>query len=704
MDLKSILKTTPRYIKILADQGITTVKDFLQHFPRAYEDRSTIRNLNELIFNEKGITATKGKIVKKSIFMRGGRKIYTINFVDPIGNKGTITIFNSGFLASKIQEDKRYIIVGKPTMKFGKITFSHPDVVETEAPEETGTSEEELGTSEHVPIITAQVPNVYNTGRIFPIYSELMGISPGWFAQKMRKLIDRVDTIFSEYLPREFIEKFGLIGVQETIKEMHYPTSFEKQKQANLRIFFDRLLRIQLYSLINRNSYQLNKTNMEHETIDRNIVKEIIATLPFELTNAQKKVIKHITENLHEPKPMLRLLQGDVGSGKTIVAAISAYYTFKKYQGQSVFLAPLEVLAQQHYRTLAKLLLPLGLRIELLTGSITKSEKDKIKLDLAEGRIHVLIGTHAILQESVAFKQLQFVVIDEQHKFGVRQRAFFKRFGAPHILQMSATPIPRSMALAFFGEFDVSIIDELPIGRKPIITKIVSEKEYIKLKPRILDKINKGQKVFVVTPLIEESEKLEEVKAATTEFEEIKALYPELRGKIGLLHGKMRPKDKEEVMQDFKSGKICLLVSTTVIEVGIDIPEATIMVIKNAERFGLSQLHQLRGRIGRADVQSYCFLETKNKTGDIGKRLKAMEETNDGFKLAELDLQNRGAGEILGTMQSGESDIPLEILSDLKFLEKIQEGAKWLLEKYPKLEGLHELKKYLEEKMGDILA
>ena len=269
---------------------------------------------------------------------------------------------------------------------------------------------------------------------------------------------------------------------------------------------------------------------------------------------------------------------------------------------------------------------------------------------------------------------------------------------------MSATPIPRSMALAFFGEFDVSIIDEMPLGRKPIITKVISEKEYIKLKPRILDHIRKGQKVFIVTPLIEESEKLEEVKAATTEFEEAKALFPELKGKIGLLHGKMRSKDKDAVMQDFKSWKICLLVSTTVIEVGVDIPEATIMVIKNAERFGLSQLHQLRGRIGRADIQSYCFLETKSKAWDIGKRLKAMEETNDGFKLAELDLQNRGAGEILGTMQSWESDIPLEILSDLKFLEKIQEGAKRLLEKYPKLEWLPGLKKYLEEKMGDVLA
>lgn len=699
MELKAALKTTPKYIKILADAWITSVKDFLQYFPRAYEDRSTIRNLNELIFNEKGITATKGKIVSKKIFMRGGRRIYDISFVDLIGNKGQITIFNSWFLASKINEDRRYIIVGKPTIKYGKVTFSHPDVVETEAPEETGTSEEGLVTS-----TTSQSPNVYNSGRIFPIYPELMGIRPGWFAQKMRNLMDKVDAIFSEYLPIEFIQKFWLMGVQETIKEMHYPSSFEKQKQANLRIFFDRLLRIQLYSLLNRSSYQENKTNMDGEIIERNIIKELILGLPFALTSAQKKVLKHITENIHEPKPMLRLLQWDVGSGKTVVAAASAYYTYKKFWGQSVFLAPLEVLANQHYKTLAKLFLPLWLRVALLTWSMTKSEKDKIKLDLAEWRIHTIVWTHAVIQEDIKFKQLQFVVIDEQHKFWVRQRAFFKRFWAPHILQMSATPIPRSMALAFFWEFDVSIIDEMPIGRKPIITKVISEKEYVQLKPRILDHIAKGQKVFVVTPLIDESEKLEDVNSAIVEFENIKALYPELKGKVWLLHGKMKPKDKEEVMQDFKKGKICLLVSTTVIEVGVDVPEATIMVIKNAERFWLSQLHQLRGRIGRSDIQSYCFLETKNKTGDVGKRLNAMEETTDWFKLAELDLQNRGAGEILWTMQSWESDIPLEILSDLKFLEKIQEWAKRLLEKYPKLEWLPGLKKYLAEKMGDVLA
>lgn len=696
IDLKTTLKTTSKYINILADQWITTVKDFLQYFPRTYEDRSTIRNLHELIFNEKGITATKWHILTKKIFMRGWRRIYDISFVDPVGNKGQITIFNSWFMASKIHEDKRYIIVGKPTIKYGKVTFTHPDVVETEALEE---DIENWSSLNHV-----QQQDVYNSGRIFPIYPELMGIKPGWFAQKMRTLMDKVDTIFSEYLPDEFIQKFWLMGVQDTIKEMHYPTSFSQQKKANLRIFFDRLLRIQLYSLLNRSVYQLQSTLTWGQIIERDIIKDIISKLPFQLTNAQKKVLKHITENIHEPKPMLRLLQGDVGSWKTVVAAACAYYTYKKFGGQSVFLAPLEVLANQHYKTLAKLFLPLGLRVALLTWSLSKSEKDKIKWDLAEGRIHAIVGTHAVIQEDIMFKQLQFVVIDEQHKFGVKQRAFFKRFWAPHILQMSATPIPRSMALAFFGEFDVSIIDEMPVGRKPIQTKIISEKEYLNLKPWILDKIAKWQKVFVVTPLIDESEKLEEVNSALVEFENIKALYPELSGKIWLLHGKMKSKDKEQIMQDFKSWKICLLVSTTVIEVWVDIPDATIMVIKNAERFGLSQLHQLRGRIGRSDIQSYCFLETKTKSWDTGKRLQAMEDTTDGFKLAELDLQHRGAGEILGTMQSGESDIPLEILSDLKFLEKIQEWAKWLLDNYPNLEWLPGLKKYLAEKMGDVLA
>ncbi|MCF7835362.1 ATP-dependent DNA helicase RecG [Candidatus Gracilibacteria bacterium] len=691
-ELKSLLKTTSKYLSVLEKSGINTPKDFLEYFPRTYEDRSNIKTLGDIssdtFFKDNNKIMTKGKILSKKVFMRGRKKIYDISFEDINGKKGYISIFNSGFLAQKIQEDKRYLILGKPGFKYGKIVFSHPEVIETQSQEDEDIDGE----------------SGYASGRLFPVYSELLGIKSGRFARKMRSLMDKVDIFFDEYLPSEFIKKFELMNVVNTIKEIHFPNDMELNKRAFHRVFFDRLLRIQLYSLLNKNDYILGSNFKDVGKPNWEEIKLIIKKLPFKLTMAQKKVIKHLIEDIHSSKPMMRLLQGDVGSGKTVVAAIAAYYTHKILGGQSVFLAPLEVLANQHYRTLAKLFLPLGLNVALLTGSMTKGEKNKIKSDLKSGRIDVIIGTHAILQEDVEFKNLKYAVVDEQHKFGVKQRAVLKRFGSPHILQMSATPIPRSMALAFFGEFDVSIIDEMPVGRKPIFTKIISEKEYIKLKLRILSKINEGQKVFVVTPLIEESEKMEELKAAMTQFEEIKELFPELKGKIGLLHGKMKSKDKDEMMNKFKSGKISLLVSTTVIEVGVDVPEATIMIIKNSERFGLSQLHQLRGRIGRSDLQSYCFLETKNKSGDTYKRLKSMEETSDGFKLAEMDLQNRGAGEILGTMQSGESDIPLNFLSDLKFIEKVQEGAKWLLEKYPNLEGLDLLKKYLNEKMGDVLV
>ncbi len=683
MELKTLLRTTPRYLNLLAQNGITTIRDFFNYFPRAYEDRANIKPLNQLIFNDKGITATKGKILKKTVFRRGGRMIYDISFEDELGIQGTISIFNSGYLASKLQEGCRYIIVGKPSFKYGKTIFSHPDIV----PSSDSWAFEEN----------------YNSGRIFPVYSEMNGIKPWWFAKKIWELRDQIPAVFAEYLPEEFLKTFDLLDVQKTILNIHYPESESLKSQAIHRVFFDRLLRVQLFSLMNRQSYQANKKTSS-EAQQRGVLKTMLQRLPFELTMAQKKVIKQIIDDFHSGKPMLRLLQGDVGSGKTIVATLAAYYLKQTEQGQTVFLAPLEVLAQQHYQSIAKLLLPLGLRVELLTGSLTKGQKEKIKSDLQQGKIDVIIGTHALLQEGISFHNLQYVIIDEQHKFGVKQRAFFKKFGAPHILQMSATPIPRSMAIAFFGEFDVSIIDELPKGRLPIQTKIISSTEEKKLKPRILEKIRKNQKLFVVTPLIQESESLDEVQSVLHAYEEIQLLYPELEGKIGLLHGKMKPKEKEEAMQNFKSGKTMILVATTVIEVGVDVPEATVMIIKNAERFGLAQLHQLRGRIGRSDLQSYCFLQTPKKSGDSYERLRAMEQTTDGFKLAELDLQNRGSGEILGTMQSGISDIPIEILSDLKFLEQVQAGASWLLQKYPDLEGLPSLQKFLHEKIGDILA
>jgi len=687
MNFKKTLQTNDRYIKILQKNWINWLKDLFQYFPRDYENRESLLTLDQINILDKTVCSVKWFIIDKKFFQRWLKKIYDIKFNDENWNKWQISIYNASFLASKITLNNWYIIVGKPIFKFGKFIFTNPEIKQTEHIDDSDFQE-----------------NSFLSWRVYPIYSELNWIKPSWFAQKIRNVLPEIDNIFTEYLPQNFLKKFNLIDIKTTIKNLHYPDNIDKVRQWKYRVFFDKLLRIQLYSIINRNEYRKENILLKESQIDRALIKSIVDRLEFKLTNAQKKVIKVIIENIHESKPMMRLLQWDVGSGKTVVAAIVAYYVYKKFWSQSVFLAPLEVLANQHHKTLAKLLLPLWLRIELLKWSLTKEQKNKIKLDLEQWKIHILVWTHAVLQDDVKFKDLKFAIIDEQHKFWVKQRAVFHKFWNPHILQMSATPIPRSMALAFFGEFDVSVIDEMPKWRKEIYTKIVSESEYVKLKQWVLTRIMQKQKVFIVTPLIEESEKMENLKAATVEFENVKLLFPEIKNRIWLLHGRMKSSEKDQVMRDFQWDKYDILVSTTVIEVWVDVPQATVMVIKNAERFWLSQLHQLRWRIWRSDLQSYCFLETRKKSGDTYKRLKAMEDTNDWFKLAELDLQSRGAGEILWTMQSGETDIPLEVLTDLKFIEKVREWAEWLLEKYPWLEWLDLLKKYLDEKIIKVLV
>lgn len=690
INLKDELKTTPRYIQILSSNWISSLKDFFNYFPRTYEDRTKIMPLNKLIVDDKWIAATKWLIKKKTRFMHWWKTIFDITFHDVDWNTWHISIFNSSFLASKISEDSRYIIVWKPQIKFWKITFSHPDIIPAVATENC--------------IEWNDIS--YNSWRIFPIYSEMLWIKPWRFAQKIWDNLNKIDSIFTEYLPEEFLRTFQLLDVKKTIKNLHYPENEELKNKALYRLFFDRLLRIQLYSLINKLNYQWTIEDLPiNENPHREILKEFLNILPFKLTVAQKKVIIQILEDFHRDSPMLRLLQWDVWSGKTIVATICIRYIWKQYKWQSVLLAPLEVLANQHFKTLAKFLLPLWLHIELLTWSITKSEKNRIKSDLKTWKIDVLVSTHAVLQDDVEFKNLKFVCIDEQHKFWVKQRSVFKKFNSPHILQMTATPIPRSMALAFFGEFDVSIIDQLPEWRQKIDTKVISDKERNKLKPRILQKIQQWQRIFIVTPLIEDSERMEDVQSATTAHTEICELFSDLKNdEIALLHWKLSAKEKDKVMNRFKTWNAKILVSTTVIEVWVDIPEATIMVIKNAERFWLSQLHQLRWRIWRSNLKSYCFLETEKKSWDSYKRLKIMEEVSDWFKLAEHDLKNRGSGEILWTMQSWQSDIPIEILSDLKFLEKVQEWAKWILKHHPDLNELPGLQKFLNEKIWDILA
>lgn len=776
--LKDCLKTTSTYLGLLATNGIHTMQDFFQYFPRTFEDRKNIVLLKDL--QSEQVIYTVKMLVEKITILKTwrGKKIITYACVDETGAKATINFFYVQYLIGHIKLNQRYLIIGKPKNSQRQIQFWHPEMVLTEAPtdedlaaraQESGalvvpapaspqqstTQPQQLASSStqhvHTPIspdippslssrpkqqggttidsaiqiddpaqahdvataqatyntpdrVQAKIDDAYyQTNRIYPVYPELLGIKASWFAKRVWDNRHLIPQLFPEYLPRAVVQELWLMDYTKTIQSMHYPDSMEDALAAQRRVSFDKLLGVQLSSIMQRDAYQ-DDAYFERQPINWDLVKDVVDALPFILTTAQKKALKAIIENLHEGHPMMRLLQGDVGSWKTIVAAIAAYYVVKQFGAQAAFLAPLEVLAQQHYKSIAKILLPLGIRLECITGSMAPSEKRRIKTGLERGTVDIVIGTHALLQDDVEFKHLFLAVIDEQHKFGVRQRAFFKKFNSPHLLQMTATPIPRSMALAFFGEFDVSTIDEMPAGRKPIVTKIVSEAEYKKLKQRVLTKLSQDQRVFIVVPLIEDSEVMVDLKSAMQEFEDTKALYTELSDKIGLLHGKMKPDQKAEVMAKFKKWDYLILVSTTVIEVGIDVPEATIMIIKNADRFGLAQSHQLRGRVGRSDIQSYCFLETKHKAGESYTRLRALEQYTDGFKLAELDLKYRGAGEFLGTRQSWVTDIPYEMMADTAFLESIQRTARMLLEKYPGLTGLDVLQKNIETVEGELLV
>ena len=658
---KKLLWTTAKYTNILAANGVSNLKELMLMFPRTYEDRKEIKTLSTLS-PDGSLQTVKGYITKKSMFTSPrGKKISQVHFIDENERAGVINSFRGTYVLRSVKANKRYYIIGKPDLQYEKISFNHPEMIEAT---ETDTDS-------------------YNFGRIYPIYSELLGIKPARFARKIFGVLDAWVAEFDEYLPQEFLDQYDLCGIKETIRNLHFPENLEQARQAKNRIFFEKLLNIQLVSLDHQASYQQSLPSPA--TINRDHIKTFISTLPFELTWAQKRAIKECLEDISNWRTMMRLLQWDVGSGKTVVAAAVAYHIIKEEWAQTAFLAPLSVLATQHHQSLAKLLLPLGVRIELLTWALPAKRKAELKAALAAWRIDMIVGTHAIIQDDIEFANLNFAIVDEQHKFWVRQRGFFQRFDSPHILQMTATPIPRSLTLAFFGEFEVSIIDEMPAGRKDIITKIVSNSEIKKLKPRIMTKIGQGQQCFVVTPLIDESEAegMEEIASVKKEREEISAMYPELHGKIWLLHGKLKPAEKDQIMADFKNKKYTILVSTTVIEVWVDIPNATIMIIKNSERFGLSQLHQLRGRVWRSDIQSYAFLHTKRKSWDTYERLKHMEATNDGFKLAEIDLRIRGTWEILGVRQSWDSDIPIEILTDTSYLSKIKEAGNWLMEKHP---------------------
>lgn len=628
-------------LKELHNLGIYNIKDLLYYFPRKYEDRKDIMNITSL---ENNMQANICGIITSvdMISPRPRLKIIRANIKDATG---TITAiwFNQLYLKKHLQPGKKIYITGKTNFRFNR----QIQVKDFE--------------------FFNKKSDLQNIGRIVPFYASNENLTQKFLRNTIKEGLKKGIVYLEETFPETLLKKMNLMPIREAVQEMHYPASWKKQKEARNRLAFEELL---IFQLALRQTRQINsQTKGIVHTNKNGLNKKFLANLPFKLTNAQKKVIKHIKEDMESEKIMSRLVQGDVGSGKTVVAMWSLIKAISGgYQG--ALMAPTEILAEQHYLSIIEMVKPLGIETILLTGSMTKKEKNEKLKKIFSNEAKLIIGTHALIQSEVNFANLGLVVIDEQHRFGVKQRSELQNKGLnPDILVMTATPIPRSLALTFYGDLDLSIIDELPPGRQKIKTYHVTEKMEKNIYQLIYKEIKKGQQAYVVCPLIEESEKLD-LDNATELAEHLQNdIYPELN--IGLLHGQLPTIEKERIMQEFRQGIIHILVSTTVIEVGVNIPNATIMVIQNAERFGLAQLHQLRGRVGRGSSQSYCILVADPKTPEGKARMKIMTETNDGFKIAEQDLLLRGPGDFFGTKQHGLPELKVaDLVQDILLIEK----------------------------------
>ena len=635
--------------------GVKTVKDFLLYFPRTYEDKRIFTPISEIKTDQ--VNNIKGKI--SNLFhtrSRTGKALTRAVLNDKTGSVQVIW-FNQPFLKKSLRNGQKIILSGKANFKFGKTTIQNPGYEEIK-------------------------PELTHTGRIVPVYHQTEGINSKWIREKLKPLIDEWSNLLEDHLPASIIQEYGLIKYGEAVREVHFPTEENNLEKAKFRLSFDELFILQLKALQKKWQWQNVEVHAQKPIPIHNEVQQLIASLPFELTSAQKTSLKEILWDLNQKYPMSRLIQGDVGSGKTVVAGIAAFNTIKAGY-QCAIMAPTEILAKQHYATLFKLFQPYSFNIGFISGSITGSVKNDIIDGLKTGTVDLIIGTHSLIQEGIGFKKLGLAVIDEQHRFGVKQREILKANGAPHLLSLSATPIPRTLAMTIYGDQDLSIIDEMPKGRQEIITRVVPENKRTDAYRWIENQILKGRQAFVICPLIDESDTLE-IKSAIQEYERLKTeIFPDLN--LGLLHGKMKSQEKEAVMNIFKDNKINILISTSVIEVGIDVPNASIMLIEGADRFGLSQLHQFRGRVGRGEHQSYCFLFPKNNSEDSRIRLSAMANYSSGFKLAEIDLQMRGPGEIFGVKQSGIPDLKMASLTDSKTIELARKAAQEIIDTDPKL-------------------
>lgn len=644
------------YASRLEKLGIKTFEDFLYHIPFRYDDYSLISKINRVQPGEVvTIQGTVSEITNE--FTKNFKRLQKAEIAD---NTGTIEVvwFNQPYLTKIIHAQDKIALSGKIDWFLRKLVMQSPDY--------------ELITNNH--------PTIH-TGRLVPVYPETRGLTSKWLRRQIYNLITENKDQFIEYLPDSIITDHSLITISEAIEQIHFPQTIENAEKSRQRLAFDELFLLQLSSLERKLSWNKNLISNPY-SVDKfeDKIDQFLNKLPFILTQAQKRVIKEIFKDLTRTKPMNRLLEGDVGSGKTVVSAIAMFLSHLN-GFQSVLMAPTEILAQQHYNTISKLLSQFGINVGLATGSK--------KVGIMNSSFDVLVGTHAILEKGINFEKLGLVVIDEQQRFGVEQRALIRSKGKnPHLLTMTATPIPRTIALTLYGDLDLSILDEMPHGRRQIKTWLVPPEKRLDAYSWIEKQIKETKsQAFLVCPFIEESETMQTVKAASREFENLKNnAFKNL--KLGLLHGKMKAKEKDDVLEKFRNGKIDILVATPVVEVGIDIPNATIIVIEASERFGLAQLHQLRGRVGRGNKQSYCLLFTESKNLQTLQRLKAMEKHYFGAELAELDLKLRGPGEIYGTMQHGKKLLKIASFSDFDLIQKVRLEAEKIfpqLKNYPKL-------------------
>ena len=573
-----------------------------------------------------------------------------------------ITWFNQPYLKSKFEIGKKYRFYGKMEYQYGKIGMISP--------------------------VFDEIENTNNTGKIIPIYPLTFNLTQN----TLRKIIENGLTKVNEQgglqetLPEYILNEYELEDINKATNSIHFPKEFDDFKKARKRLVFEELLSTQLALLQFKNSYLTEKKGIKFDSKIQ--MSDVINTLPFNLTKAQLRVLEEIDENMESEKSMNRLLQGDVGSGKTIVAMIAAYKAVKSGY-QAAILAPTAILATQHLNNFKNILEKFDIKCELLISGITKKNKEQILEKLANGDIDIIIGTHALIEENVIFKNLGLVVTDEQHRFGVKQRTKMAEKGQnPDVLVMSATPIPRTLALILYGDLDISIIDELPPNRKKIETYAVTKRMEERINKFVKEQIDEGRQAYIVCPLVEESEEEDtDLKAVATLYETCKSeTFPNYR--VEYIHGKMRPKEKDEIMGRFKNGEIDILISTTVIEVGVDVPNASVMVIEDAQRFGLAQLHQLRGRVGRGEYKSYCVLKYKGSGQNTKERMKVMCETNDGFVISQKDLELRGSGDFFGTMQHGIPDFRIaNLFTDMDILKLAQEVAIKIVDKDNKLEN-----------------